>query len=95
MVAKEQIDILVKLQKIELESYYINSQLGELPSRLTKIDGELRAAQEAIAEEENRLAELKKKYRAYESDAEMNLSRIKKSKETGIFLLRSGFGCAI
>ena len=81
MVTKEQIDILVKLQKIELESNYINIQLGELPSRLTKIDDELRAAQEAIAEKENRLAELKKKYRAYESDAEMNLSRIKKSKE--------------
>jgi predicted nucleic acid-binding Zn-ribbon protein len=79
MVAKEQIDILVRLQKIELESNYINSQLGELPHRLEKI--ELRAFQGAIAEEENRLTELKKKYRTYESDAEMNLSRIKKSKE--------------
>jgi predicted nucleic acid-binding Zn-ribbon protein len=81
MVAKEQIDILVRLQKIELESNYINSQLGELPHRLEKIDEELRAFQGAIAEEENRLTELKKKYRTYESDAEMNLSRIKKSKE--------------
>jgi predicted nucleic acid-binding Zn-ribbon protein len=81
MVAKEQIDILVKLQKIELETSHINSQLTELPHRLEKIDEELRVFQEAIAEEENRLAELKKKYRTYESDAEMNLSRIKKSKE--------------
>lgn len=81
MVAKEQIDILVRLQKIELESNFINSQLGELPHRLEKIDEELRAFQGAIAEEENRLTELKKKYRTYESDAEMNLSRIKKSKE--------------
>lgn len=81
MVAKEQIDILVRLQKIELESSYINSQLGELPHRLEKIDEELSAFHGAIAEEENRLTELKKKYRTYESDAEMNLSRIKKSKE--------------
>ena len=81
MVAKEQIDILVRLQKIELESNFINSQLGELPHRLEKIDEELRAFQGAIAEEENCLTELKKKYRTYESDAEMNLSRIKKSKE--------------
>jgi len=81
MVAKEQIDILVRLQKIELETNYINSQIGEFPQRLKKIDEELHAFQGAIAEEENRLTELKKKYRTYESDAEMNLSRIKKSKE--------------
>jgi hypothetical protein len=81
MVAKEQIDILVRLQKIELESSYINSKLGEFPHRLEKIDEELSTFQGAIAEEENHLTELKKKYRTYESDAEMNLSRIKKSKE--------------
>jgi predicted nucleic acid-binding Zn-ribbon protein len=81
MVAKEQIDILVRLQKIELESSYINSQLTELPHRLEKIDEEFRAFQGAIAEEENRLTELKKKYRTYESDADENLFRIKKSKE--------------
>jgi len=81
MVTKEQIDRLVRLQKIELESNHINSQLGELPHSLKKIDEKLRAFQEAITENENRLTELKKKYRTHESDAEMNLSRVKKSKE--------------
>ena len=81
MVAKEQIDILVRLQKIELETNYINSQIGGLPQRFKKIDEDLHAFEGAIAEEEHRLTELKKKYRTYESDAEMNLSRIKKSKE--------------
>ncbi len=80
-VAKEQIEILVMLQKIELELILIKSQLSALPQKLEKIDEELQAAQRTIAEEKNRLNELKKKYRSHESDAEMNLSRIKKSKE--------------
>lgn len=81
MVDKEQIDILVKLQKIELETNHVNSQIGELPHKIKRIDQELLAFQDTIAEEEYRLTELKKKYRTFESDAEMNLSRIKKSKE--------------
>ena len=81
MVDKEQIDILVRLQKIELETNHINSQIGELPHRIKRIDQELLAFQDTIAEEENRLTELKKEYRTFESDAEINLSRIKKSKE--------------
>jgi predicted nucleic acid-binding Zn-ribbon protein len=81
MIDREQIDRLVRLQEIELDSIQINSQLGELPHKLKKIEEKLRAFQESITEEENRLTELKKKYRTYESDAEMNLSRIKKSKE--------------
>jgi predicted nucleic acid-binding Zn-ribbon protein len=81
MITKEQIDLLVKLQEIELESNQLSTQLDELPLKLEKIDGELRMFQETITEEENRLADLKKKYRTHESDAEMNLSRIKKSKD--------------
>ena len=80
-VAKEQIDRLVRLQKIELESHDINCRLGELPHKLEKIDEKLLAFEGAIAEAENRLTELKKKYRTFESDAEVNLSRIKKSKQ--------------
>jgi predicted nucleic acid-binding Zn-ribbon protein len=80
-VAKKLIDNLVLLQEIELESISIKSQLSELPQKLAKIDEKLKTIQEAIEEEENRLNELKKKYRSYESDAEMNLSRIKKSRE--------------
>ena len=80
-IKPEQIDILVKLQKIELETNHVNSQIGELPHKIKRIDQELLAFQDTIAEEEYRLTELKKKYRTFESDAEMNLSRIKKSKE--------------
>ncbi len=80
-VAKEQIDRLVRLQKIELESHDINCRLGELPHKLDKIDEKLLAFEGAIAEAENRLTELKKNYRTFESDAEVNLSRIKKSKQ--------------
>ena len=81
MITKEQIDLLVKLQEIELESNHISAQLDGLPLKLERIDEELRLFQGTITEEENRLADLKKKYRTHESDAEMNLSRIKKSKE--------------
>jgi predicted nucleic acid-binding Zn-ribbon protein len=80
-VAKKLIENLVMLQEIELESNSIQSQLSELPQKLAKIDEKLKTVREAIGEEENRLNELKKKYRSYESDAEMNLSRIKKSRE--------------
>jgi len=80
-VAKEQIETLVTLQRTELESIFLKSQLSAIPQKLEKIDEELQAAQEMIAEEENRLNDLKKKYRSYESDAEMTLSRIKKSEE--------------
>ena len=56
------------LQKKELESNYLHSQLDELPQKLEKIDEELRAFQETIAEKENRLTELKKKYRTYSTN---------------------------
>jgi predicted nucleic acid-binding Zn-ribbon protein len=81
MITKEQIDLLVKLQEIELESNQLSTQLDELPLKLEKIDVELRMFQETITEEENRLADLKKEYRIHEYDADINLSRIKKSKE--------------
>jgi predicted nucleic acid-binding Zn-ribbon protein len=80
MITKQQIDLLVKLQEIELESYHISTQLDELPLKLAKIDEELRVFQGTITEEEHRLTGMKKAYRTYESDAEMTLSRIKKSK---------------
>jgi predicted nucleic acid-binding Zn-ribbon protein len=80
-VAREQLEILVQLQQIEIETNKIKSQLSELPRKIEKIDQEYQAAEVKIRQEENRLAELKKKYRSHESDAEMNLSRIKKSKD--------------
>ncbi|UCH19975.1 MAG: hypothetical protein JSU83_15575 [Deltaproteobacteria bacterium] len=80
-VAKKLIENLVMLQEIELESNSIQSQLSELPQKLAKIGEKLKTVRETIGEEENRLNELKKKYRSYESDAEMSLSRIKKSRE--------------
>ena len=81
MITKEQIDLLVRLQEIELESNHIHTELEALPLKLEKIDEELRVFQGTITEEENHLADLKKKYRTHESDAELNLTRIKKSKD--------------
>jgi len=79
---REQINILVKLQKIETESGKIKAILNDLPTKLNVIDAELKTVEQSIAEKTSLLDEMKKKYRAYEADIQMNNSKIKKREET-------------
>ncbi|MDM8524355.1 C4-type zinc ribbon domain-containing protein [Desulfococcaceae bacterium HSG8] len=78
---KEQIEILVKLQNIETETGSIRIMLDGLPDKLTLMDTRLSESEQLITDEISLVDELKKNYRALESDVKTNLSRIEKSQE--------------
>ena len=78
---KEQIDILVKLQKIEIESDDIKSKLSNVSKKLDSFDAKLKEFEQSIIDEESLLNDLSKKYRSYDSDAQTSLALIKKSQE--------------
>ena len=77
---KEQIEILVKLQKVETEAGDIRSQLDGLPHRLDKLDAEVMTFQQALEEDEKWVNDIKKDYRTYESDSQTGISQIEKSQ---------------
>ena len=78
---KEQLDNLVKLQGIETERNEIKSILNNVVQRLDSLSSRLNEFEQTTQDEELRLNELKKSYGLYQSDVEMNLSRLKKSQE--------------
>ena len=78
---KDQINILVKLQKIETESDSIKLKLSDVSKRLETLDEGLKEFERTIEDQESIINELKKRYRDYESDAQMNLELEKKSQE--------------
>jgi predicted nucleic acid-binding Zn-ribbon protein len=80
MNMKQQLDILVKLQKIETETSEIKAELGQVSKKLEKLDDEFHAFEQALADEESYFDELKQEYRNFESDAQMNLSSVDKTK---------------
>ena len=75
---KEQIDTLIKLQKIETESDNIRSKLDNVSKRLKTLDANLEEFERTIAEQEALTDELRRKYRDCESNFQMNLDREKK-----------------
>ncbi len=78
---REQLEILVKLQEIETESYNIKSMLSAVKDKLEKLDVGLKNFKETIEDEEDHLNELNRRDRTYESDVQLSLSKIKKSEE--------------
>ncbi len=78
---KEQIDILVKLQKIETEINSTKSVLDDVPQKLGSLDARLTEFEQIMADEESQLDDLKKTYRSHNSDVETNLSTIQKNQE--------------
>ena len=78
---KEQIDILIKLQKIELETNSVKSILGEVSKRFDVLDSGLEDFKKRMEDEDSLISELKKKYRQCESDVQTNLSQAAKSQE--------------
>lgn len=79
-INKEQIKFLVKLQQIEIESSKIKSILSSVDHRIEALDNSLNDFEKNIEDEEAVISELNQKYRTYESDVQMNLDRIAKSK---------------
>lgn len=80
-ITEEQIVTLVKLQKIDAEAQKLQSFLKDTPVRIEILDEGLEKFVRSVEEEENVISELNKKYRTYESDAQMNLGKIQKSQE--------------
>ena len=79
-VTQEQITSLVKLQKIEIEISRIEAKLSTVDHRMEALDNNLLDFKQSIEEQKSLINELNQKYRAYESDVQMYLDRIKKSE---------------
>lgn len=78
---KEQIEILVNLQNIESAASVLTAELDMVPQKLEALDAELKAYEKGIENESVQLDTLKKEYREFEADIQMNLSQIKKSQD--------------
>jgi predicted nucleic acid-binding Zn-ribbon protein len=79
-VTKEQIAALVKLQRIELEMSKIRAKLSEVSQRFEELDNKQLNLKQMVEQQESTIKEMNRQYRAYESDAQTNLDRIKKSE---------------
>jgi len=75
---KEQVETLVKLQKIEMETSNIKATLSNVSKKIGTLDDRLKAFERKIEDKEALIDELKKNYRDKESDFQLNLDREKK-----------------
>lgn len=80
-VSREQIELLVELQEIEIEASKIDAGLKKFPAKLREMDAGLKDFESAIDLGKDALAELKKAYRSYEGEMQTHQSRIKKREE--------------
>jgi len=80
-VTKEQIDTLVKVQQIEIESGKLKAYLKKMPARISSLEQELETFIRSVEGDEAAIEEFNKQYRAFESDVQLNLSKIQKSQE--------------
>ena len=79
-ITNDQIDSLVKLQQIEIETSRIKTNLNSVDQRLKKLDDRLLDFKQVIEEQESVINQMNQQYRGYESDVRVNLDRIKKSE---------------
>ena len=75
---KERIEVLVKLQQIETETVQIKSELNDVSKRLEDLDSGVKIFEQTIGEQERIINDLKKQYRDYESDIQLNLEKEQK-----------------
>jgi len=80
-LTKKDIDTLVKLQQIGLETEKLLAYLEGVPIQIKNLDTRLDEFNRNVENDENLITELNKKYRAYESDIQLNVSKIEKSQE--------------
>jgi predicted nucleic acid-binding Zn-ribbon protein len=79
-VSKQRIAALAELQQIELEMSKIRAKLGSVNQRFEELDGKQLNLKQIIDQQESTIKEMNRQYRAYESDAQVNLDRIRKSE---------------
>ena len=80
-ITKEQIHFLVQLQQIEIDASKIQQHIDSVDSRIEALEAGVQDFEKIIEEEEAIISELNQKYKAYETDVQINLERISKSKE--------------
>ncbi len=78
---RHQIDMLVKLQKLELEARKIERVLSRIDSRTGDLDARLNAFTEAVESGKAFVQELNRRYRSLESDLKTGQGRIEKANE--------------
>ena len=80
-ITKEMIETLVKIQQIDIETQKVRALLEKVPLRISRLDQQLEEVAHGIENEAEAITVLKKQYRAYESDLQSNVGKIKKSEE--------------
>lgn len=78
---KDQIDILVSLQEIEIESTSVNTHLCSISKRLNVLSNSHNELEQRTTDETAKIEESKRKYRSHESDIKQNQVMIKRSQE--------------
>lgn len=77
---KEQINILIELQRILTESAALSEALAAVPGQLELLDSRLKRSEEEINDKESFYQEQKKNYRRQELEVQAVLSRIQASQ---------------
>ena len=78
---RQKLESLLELQKVELEIDRLNAALDSVSGKLEALDAKRALLQDTYDNEVLSMDLLKKKYRALESDAQANVSRVAKSQE--------------
>jgi uncharacterized protein len=78
---KEKLVVLIDLQALEAEMARVQLALQKIPGALEALDASFMELRTKLSEKTAFVSELKKEYRAKEAEEQMNLSRIKKSRE--------------
>ncbi len=80
-ITREQIHFIVRLQQIEIDAGKIQRHIDSVDSRIEALEAGVKDFEKTIDQEEAVINELNQKYKTYETDVQINLERISKSKE--------------
>jgi uncharacterized protein len=80
-ITREQIQLLIALQDKEAAALKIEVVLDGLPAKIAALEVGLKEFEDAIAREKETLAELKKAYRSWDAEIQINQARVKKREE--------------
>ena len=78
---KENVELLIDLQEVELKIAAVQSKLSALPKKIEGLDERLRNAQAMVETAKSRIGDLQKTYRALDADAGTVQGRITKSND--------------
>ncbi|MCG6893792.1 MAG: C4-type zinc ribbon domain-containing protein, partial [Desulfobacteraceae bacterium] len=76
----QQIEVLIELQELETQIRKASSVLEEMPHKLEALEEEKQALRQAVENASDALGEWKRRYREQESESQMMLNRIDKSR---------------